>query len=91
MTSEEFDIILSKTPKSCNLYVMYEEQTTEIKKDLKILEICKLFFEEGVIKLELEDFNRRKPIYKVEDYDSYKALYLTKEQYEIIKEWLEKC
>ena len=41
MTSKEFDIILSKTPKSCNLYVLNEEQKNEIKKDLEMLEELK--------------------------------------------------
>ena len=81
MTSKEFDIILSKTPKSCNLYVLNEEQTNEIKKSLEILNILKQLFDYTIY---LSDYYK-----EITADDNSLTLCLKEEEYELLKEWLD--
>lgn len=59
-----------------------------IEKDLEILDILKRLFNEGVIQLYKEDFEGYRPIYKIEDYDAYKDIIISEEDFNLIEEWL---
>lgn len=85
MTSKEFTDILSKSPKSCNLYVMFEKEVNEIKKDLEILDILKKWFLENTV--DYRDYDNTLFI------DTFIRSEEDKDIFKILGEWLEndKC